>query len=189
MHPPVPPQERGFGVQAVTCWADRIGISFSGLSSCAHFLDSKSTQVMAGPWSRLMVRPTSSSQAGPRSLTTSRETPGRSPGLFYTGVSTRRVLKRMFPRSAPKERKNFSVPLLEPHFRTSWPRGTRSPKCVRLSVSKLFVLPRRQRRPQPNLQQPKRLHLLLLKHRRLSRRQPRTSSHQLPVLAENVKIC
>merc|ERR1712141_581840 len=56
------------------------------------------------------ARPSSSSLAEPRSATTSRGTLGRSPGPCFTGVSTRRVLRRMCPRRGPRGPRSFREP-------------------------------------------------------------------------------
>merc|ERR1712226_1148753 len=52
-------------------------------------------------------------------------------------------------RRGPAAPRSSSVPLWEPRSRTSWLRGTRSPRSVRPSVSRQSVLPRRLRGPCP----------------------------------------
>merc|ERR1712008_235674 len=78
----------------------------------------------------------------------SRETPEKRPGLYFTDASTRRVLKRRLPKSVPRGLKSSKEQLLEPHSKTLWLKGIRNPKCERPNVNKLFVPPRKQRRPQ-----------------------------------------
>merc|ERR1719266_1754777 len=72
---------------------------------------------------------------------------GRSPGLFFTAGSTRRVLRRMLPRRGLAVPRSSSVPLLELPCRTSWQRGTRSLRCEKPRGSRQFAPPRIRRKP------------------------------------------
>merc|ERR1712076_326095 len=75
----------------------------------------------------------------------------RNPRNITWTVLYRRKHKKGLEEDVTKKRtpapRSSSVPLWEPRSRTSWLRGTRSPRSVRPSVSRLSVLPRRLRRP------------------------------------------
>merc|ERR1719186_1523995 len=94
------------------------------------------------------------------------------------------MAKRRQPRNVTREPLSSSVPWLEPHFKTSWLRGTKSQRSGRPRESRLSELPRSQRKQLSPPLEPRK-QLPMLKHRRPQRKQlspPLEPRKQLPML-------
>ena len=59
-------------------------------------------------------------------------------GRFSTEGNTIRVLKPMSPKNVPRELRSSKGPLLELHFKISWPRGIKNQRFARLKENKPF---------------------------------------------------
>ena len=59
-------------------------------------------------------------------------------GRFSTEGNTIRVLKPMSPKNVPRGHRSSKGPLLELHFKTSWPRGIKNQRFARLKENKPF---------------------------------------------------
>ena len=62
-------------------------------------------------------------------------------GRFSTEGNTIRVLKPMSPKNVPRELRSSKGPLLELHFKISWPRGIKNQRFARLKENKPFGKP------------------------------------------------
>ena len=105
-------------------------------SNSARTVATRFIRAVAGLWSSPMARSSNFWMAAVIALTCWRGILVRWLGLCSTGVSTGRVLRKKPPKSAPRGRKSSKGPLWELHSKISWPRGIKSPKCVRPNVNK-----------------------------------------------------